>query len=172
MAPHLRKLLGTSNSVFNKQFVALLPGIRWYPIPGRLSLDKHVEGLEHAPDLLDVELTRSIDEKNWTAAVPGRRLAKQSDPSSFSFRPDHEITHFGIVASDLVTKVVAVDNLEIEFLLHRRHASAVEGLGVFEDQFEDYHRSSGFPADGRRNSVEASRITRDPKGLRIGCFKS
>lgn len=135
---HLRKLLGTRNSVFNKQFVALLPGIRWYPTPGPLSVDKHVEALLRAPDLFDVDLKLSVPEKDWIVAGPGHRTPDLSAKSSFKFQTNHEVTHFGIVASDFVSKIATVDELEIEFLVHRRHVNALKTLDILEDELKSY----------------------------------
>ena len=135
---HMSKLLGTTNSIFNGGFIALMPGIRWYPSPGPLSVDKYVDALVHAPDLFDVQLQVSIAESNWLAAGPGHRTRDPSANSSFTFRTSNEVTHFGIFASEFDSKVLTTDSLELEVLVHKQHTSTIDSMIKVEDEFRNY----------------------------------
>ena len=165
----LRKLFGIHNAVFNKQFVALMPGIRWYPTPGLLSVDKHVEALVRAPDLFEVDLNVTLDEEDWIVTGLGQQPPHSSDGSSYILRPGHEINHFGILASAFKSKTTVVGDLTIEFLVHERHTETIDSLSELSDEFNDYlsQRLSSLAKLGIQFKTPAITLVEVPNDLRM-----
>lgn len=138
MSPHLKNLLGTENSVFNKEFVALLPSIRWYPTPSSLSVERHVEALSHAPDLFGADVTVVIDENEWDVAAPGNKTKNPTHKSSFKFQTSQPIPQMAVIASQFVSSVTSVHDTTIELLIHARHADTIEPLKIVGNEFKQY----------------------------------
>ena len=138
MSPHLRNLWGTENSVFNNEFVALLPSIRWYPTPGPLSVDKYVEALAHAPDLFDINLNVVVNKNQWNVAAPGKKIKNPISQSSFTFQTSHPVPQIAVVASQFVSNIVSVDDTIIELLVHARHVDTIEPLKVVANEIRGY----------------------------------
>lgn len=138
MSPHLRKVFGTDNSVFNRRYVALLPSIRWFPTPGPLSVDKYVESLTHPPDFFDVDLEVIVDKKGWNVAAPGGKRNNSAGNSAYAFRTIDAVSQVAVIASRFNSRVVTIGDLTIELLVHERHTETIDALGVVEQELKSY----------------------------------
>ena len=138
MSPHLRKIFGTDNSLFNGRYIALLPSIRWFPMPGPLSVDKHVESLTHPPDFFDVELTVSVNKEGWNVAAPGGKNENPERSSSYEFRTSHPVSQLAVLASRFDSRVMTIGDLTIELLVHERHADTIDALSIVERELKSY----------------------------------
>ena len=135
MSVQTRKLFGTHNSIFNDQFVALMPGSRWYPTPGPLSVDKHVEALTRAPDFFDVDLTVTINEDGWNAAGPGSKSGNAEVESTFTFQTHNAVPQIAILASKFESRVASIGDMTFELLIHESHVDGIQPLNSLEEDF-------------------------------------
>lgn len=78
-------LLGSEPSVFDRRFVALMPGIRWLPAPG-----PETNRDDRTVDFYMVDLTVDLP-RGWLAAGPGRRHTAEgnTDGDGSVFLPAH-----------------------------------------------------------------------------------
>jgi len=116
--------LGTAGGIFEKRYVALMPGLRWLPVPGP-NLDDASRG--HAPT---VDLTVEVP-PGWLVAGPGRREAL--DPGRYRFRPGAGVPKVGLFAARFERRAMEVDDVELELLLHPAH---LRNLAFFADAQE------------------------------------
>ena len=116
--------LGTAGGSFGKRYVALMPGLRWLPVPGP-NLDGVPRG--HFPT---VDLTVTAPD-GWLVAGPGRR--HRQDDGSYRFRPATPVPEVGLFASRFERHAIAVAGVELELLLHPDHQ---RGLRHFADVAE------------------------------------
>ena len=104
--------LGTAGGIFGKRYVALMPGLRWLPVPG-----PNIDGVprRHFPT---VDLTVTAPD-GWLVAGPGRR--HRQDDGSYRFRPATPVPEVGLFASRFERHAIAVAGVELELLLHPDH---------------------------------------------------
>lgn len=111
--------LGTAGGIFGKRYVALMPALRWLPVPGP-NLDGASRG--HFPT---VDLTVTVPD-GWLVAGSGRR--HRQDDGSYQFGPEAAVPEVGLFASRFSRHAIEVAGVELELLLHPDHQ---RGLGHF-----------------------------------------
>jgi len=104
--------LGTAGGIFEYRYVALMPAVRWLPVPGA-NLDG--ASREHAPT---VELTVDVP-GGWLVAAPGRRETLGN--GRYRFRPGAGVPRLGLFAARFERRAMEVDGVELELLLHPAH---------------------------------------------------
>jgi len=119
--------LGTAGGIFGKRYVALMPGLRWLPVPGP-NLDGVPRG--HFPT---VDLTVTVPD-GWLVAGPGRR--HRQDDGSYRFRPAAPVREVGLFASRFERHAIGVAGAELELLLHPEHQRALANFSDVKDLIE------------------------------------
>lgn len=112
-----------------------MPGSRWYPTPGPLSVDKHVEALTQAPDLFEVDLTVTINKDGWNAAGPGSKSRNGEVESTFTFQTHYAVPQFAILASKFESQVASIGDMTFELHIHESHVDGIKPLKSFEGDF-------------------------------------
>ena len=108
--------LGTKAGIFEASYVALMPGLRWLPIPGaNLTAPRR-----HFPA---IDLTVEVPD-GWLVAGPGRREALGGG-SRFRFRPAVPVPEVGLFAARFERHAMEVDGIQLELLLHPAHTRNV-----------------------------------------------
>ena len=115
--------LGTAAGLFERRYVALMPGLRWLPLPGP-NLAGASQG--HFPT---IDLTVDVPE-GWLVAGPGRRVAIDD---RFRFRPPAPVSQVALVAAPFERRMIEVADVEFEILLHPAH---LKNLRVLADIVE------------------------------------
>lgn len=127
------KLLGVKNSIFDPRFVALMPGIRWYPVPLPMGTDKWVQSMQSPGDTYSVDLDIQIAEENWKLAAPERTILESKDFLHYKIHSDGEVPHFAIVASEFHSRIMKANDVELELLIHNRHFKESESMNAIWD---------------------------------------
>ena len=104
--------LGTAGGIFGEPYVALMPALRWLPVPG-----PNLEGASrgHFPT---VDLTVAVPD-GWLVAGPGRR--HRQDDGGYRFRPAAPVPEVGLFASRFERHAIGVAGVELELLIHPDH---------------------------------------------------
>ncbi|MCY3814024.1 MAG: hypothetical protein OXH15_19715 [Gammaproteobacteria bacterium] len=113
-------LLGTESALFERRFVALMPGIAWLPRAG--------PNFARPPDFHAVDLTVELP-RNWQVAGPGRREDAGNDAqlSRVRFRPEVAVSEVALLAGRFERFAATVgDGVEAELLLHPGHLKTPE----------------------------------------------
>ena len=111
--------LGTQAGIFERRYVALMPGLHWLPMPGA-NLQSNAG---RDPFMLDLEVRVP---RTWLVAAPGRREAL--DPGMFRFRPVAPVAQLTVFAAPFVRYADTVADVEVELLLHPRHRQTIDDL--------------------------------------------
>ncbi|MYD98746.1 MAG: hypothetical protein F4X98_15360 [Gammaproteobacteria bacterium] len=117
--------LGTEGSLFDRRYVALMPGAHWLPAPVIAVADG--EPATPAAQFRMVDLAVRVP-PGWLVAGPGKREALEA--GLFRFRPDVPVAEVGLFASRFVSYATQIHGVEAELLVSRAHAMT---LSVFED---------------------------------------
>ena len=117
-------VLGLEASVFESEYVALTPSVRWLPMPGTNFLTTGSQ--DPIRDFFDVDVEVVVP-LGWWAAGPGRSdVDHQETISGFRFAPASPIPSFGLVAARFERYSATLDEVELELLLHERHMHNAE----------------------------------------------
>ena len=111
-------LLGTESALFDRGFVALMPGTAWFPRTGA-----NFARPGSPPDFHDVDLTVELP-PDWLVAGPGRRedVGHRGQRSRVRFRPEVPVSEIGLLAGRFERFAATVGGgVEVELLLHPEH---------------------------------------------------
>lgn len=120
-------LFGADPSVFDKAFVALMPGLRWLPVSGpeKGRDDPRIQAVDYFNVDLKVDLP-----KDWLAAGPGQRHKVEGniDGTSFRFSPSAPVPEVALIASKFESRAMEVEGVTLEVLINKRHKKNLEVL--------------------------------------------
>ncbi|MYD45501.1 MAG: hypothetical protein F4W92_04040 [Gammaproteobacteria bacterium] len=124
--------LGLQNSIFHKDFIALMPSVAWYPISGTIT-DR--DDLESRPrDLFTTDLTVTVP-KSWQVATVGKRTVLEHEQrNKFRFRSGAPVPELALVASKFDQRVTTIEGVEFEVLFNKNHLQNLEALAPFSDR--------------------------------------
>ena len=126
------QMLGFMPGLFDQNYVALMPGIRWLPSAGADT--PNGDARTHPPDYFSVDITVEVP-TGWLVAGPGRRttLSESDSPSDrvrFAFRPPSPVPSVALLASSFERRAMDIDGVTFEILLSPKH---LDNLGLFAD---------------------------------------
>ena len=112
-------LQGDVASIYDPDFVALMPAVAWLPMSGaNFAID---DPSRRVPDFHDIDLLVRIPD-GWQAAGPGRAEAD----GGIRFRPTVPLAQFPLFAVPFARRALTVGDIEYEALIHPRHLPNVE----------------------------------------------
>ena len=132
VGPEIRqlRLLGTESSIFRSEFVALLPGIKWYPTSGTATNEDTWEQRER--DFFEIDIEVSVP-KRWLVAGPAKRETKQdNNRKTYHFEQSSPIPEFALVGSEFESASMEVEGIEFEVLYSAAHRSTFESFAPAE----------------------------------------
>ena len=125
---HQLRYLGTENYIFDPRFVALMPGIKWYPTSGTATREDSWSTRQK--DFFTVDLQVSVPSK-WLVAGPAKRERLESKGRSvFRFQTHNPVPRIALVASRFERASQQVGAVEFELLYDRSHRRNFEPFTV------------------------------------------
>ena len=128
--------LGLRNSIFHADYVALMPGIFWYPTAG-VATDR--DNLETQPrDLFTFDLTVTVPRK-WSVAMAGeRKTGVKQKRSSFQFNSEIPLPELALLAADFEHRATTIHGINFEVLFSKRHRKYLEELSKVTEQLHSW----------------------------------
>lgn len=164
-------LLGYQRGLFDRRYVALVPGIRWLPAAGADvgRDDPRTRRTDYFRVALDVELPST-----WLVAGPGKRqvVSSAGDRTTFRFAPQPAVPEVALMAAELKSFATEIDGITFEVLVHPDHDRNFEVLAEARAEIEQWvadrlelARDAGlaYPFDGF-TAVEVPNTLRSYKG--------
>ena len=108
------KNLGTEATLFERSYVALMPGGHW--LPGTAT------GVPSTRDFATVDLVVQVPE-DWLVAGPGRR--ESLGGGRYQFAPEAPVTQIALLAANFERFATTIDGIELELLLSPRHTAPI-----------------------------------------------
>ena len=108
-------LLGDEASIYDEDFVALMPGVHWLPSGGA-----NYGADERAPDFRTIDLQVHAP-SHWHVAGPGRSGGK----GMWRFAPDVPVAKFALIAGAFERRTLGFEGTDYELLFHPMHADNV-----------------------------------------------
>ena len=130
-------ILGYERGIFDRRYVALVPGIRWLPAAGADvgRDDPRTRRTDYFRIALDVELPST-----WLAAGPGKRqtLTSAGDRTTFRFAPQPAVPEVALMAGELESFATEIDGVTFEVLVHPDHDRNFEVLADARAEIEQW----------------------------------
>ena len=130
-------ILGYERGIFDRRYVALVPGIRWLPAAG-VDVgrdDPRTRRTDYFRVALDVELPST-----WLAAGPGKRqtVGSAGDRTTFRFAPQPAVPEVALMAAELESFATEIDGITFEVLVHPDHDRNFEVLAHARAEIEQW----------------------------------
>ena len=119
--------LGTAAGLFEARYVALMPALRWLPVPG-----PNRAGVARG-NLPTIDLSVGVPD-GWLVAGPGRRRA--GDGGRFRFRPGAPVPEVAIIAGRFERRAIQVGDIELELLMQPEHLANLAPLADLQERLE------------------------------------
>ena len=130
------KRFGTKSYIFHPQFVALVPGVSWFPLSGAAyGRTKH----EARPqDFFHIDLQVSVP-KHWLVAGPGSRLqVDDKNRTRFRFNPSNPVSEVALIGSKFERRALVVEDTTFELLLSKKHTKNLDILKAVVPELEKW----------------------------------
>lgn len=164
-------ILGYERGLFDKRYVALMPGIRWLPAAGAdvARDDPRTRRTDYFNVALDVEVPST-----WLVAGPGKRqtVTSADGRTMFRFAPQPAVPEVALMASELTSFATEIQGITFEVLVHPDHDRNFDVLKDARAEIEQWiderlllARGAGleYPFDGF-TAVEVPNTLRSYKG--------
>ena len=163
---NLVRLLGTEGSIFDSNYVALMPGVCWYPRPG--TNYKTYEDTQKGRDFFDVSLEVQLKRKNWQLVSSGAFEQKKNASDSYMVHATSAVPEIGLFASQFEHTSVVVGGVKVSAYLHRIHNANLKPLSDWSNAVRDEASSwvEQFAKNGLPIEQTAINIVEVPRGLR------
>ena len=123
--------LGTENFIYRPEFVALVPGIKWYPTSGTATNEEAWETRERDFFTLDIDV---VVPKNWLVAGPAKRESSDDTKrTTYSFQQSSPLPEFALIGSRFKSGTIEVDGITFEILYNHKHRRTFEHFVQIED---------------------------------------
>ena len=117
---------GTKSYIFHPQFVALVPGVSWFPSSGSAYGRTNLEN--RAEDFFHIDIHVSVP-KQWLVAGPGTRtLADQGKRARYRFHPTNPVAEVALIGSNFERRSLSVEGTTFELLLSKKHTKNLNTL--------------------------------------------
>lgn len=119
-------LLGKDGSVFDTEYVALMPGSYWYPVPGPARADYLYT--QTGFDYFDVDLLINLQARDWRPVGTGTTVKSTQNGQSFQLTSSNPIHEVGLFASNFASASLQVNETTFAMYLHKRHSENIRLL--------------------------------------------
>ncbi len=128
-------LLGFEPGVFDRRYVALMPGIHWLPSAG--AAVGRDDTRKRRRDFFTIDLEVGVP-SDWIVAGPGKRtpIDKSADQARFRFAPRVDLPEVALLASEFKSYATEIDGINFEVLVHPDHDQNLALLGESRDEVE------------------------------------
>ena len=128
--------LGLSNHIFHRDFVALMPGVFWYPTSGSAVGRDQIE--TRPLDVFTTDLKITVPRK-WTVATVGKRIEEvDSRSTSFRFESGAPVPEFAMFASNFDQRGKTIEGVGFEVLFNRQHLHNLDAFTLIEDYIQEW----------------------------------
>lgn len=131
-------LFGRDGSIYNSKYIALMPGVCWYPVPGPVGKD--YESSEEGADYFDVDLNIKLEPSMWSLIGTGETTRQTTEKSSYRVKTHLPVSEIGLFASSFAQMGTSLDEVSIALHLHRSHVRDLSWLQELEPAFRSQAR--------------------------------
>lgn len=111
------QLFGKDGSIFSKSYVALMPGMYWYPVPNSQNLARSSSiGI----DFFDTDIKLTVTASDWL--LVGTDITQSADEmGTFKLRPEIPLSEIAVFGTNFVKHSLTIANIQFNLYLHENH---------------------------------------------------
>ena len=132
-------LLGAEGSVYSAKYVALMPGVYWYPVPGPVRGDYLSE--QNGLDYFDLDLSVELLSKDWQLVGTDAIAEASEDKNLYRVNPTSPIHEIGLFASEFEHASMEIEGITFNMYLHKQHSRNLYLLDEFSDAMQTVVKS-------------------------------
>ena len=159
--------LGLKNFIFDRDFVALMPGVFWYPVSGSaMGRDQ----FETRPiDVFTTDLTVTVPRQWQVATVGERREVESQKRTTVRFKSEAPVPELALIASDFDQRGSTIEGVGFEVLFNKKHLHNLDTLALVYDQIQEWiaERIKNASAMSLDYPYKAFYVVEVPSNLRI-----
>ena len=111
------QLFGKDGSIFSTKYIALMPGMYWYPVPCSQSLAR---SSSHGIDFFQSDIKFSVANPNWL--LVGTDITQQEDNNAtFELRPEIPLSEIAVFGTNFVKHSLTIADIQFNLYLHVNH---------------------------------------------------
>lgn len=126
---------GRDGSIYDTNYVALMPGVHWYPSTRRYASEF---GERPDPDFFGVNMEVELSNTNWQLVGPGISRIGDEEVNKYLVRVERPIPQLGLFASEFETVSATLAGVSLAAHIHIRHA---ENLNVSPEVMKELENS-------------------------------
>ncbi len=159
--------LGLRNHIFHRDYVALMPGVVWYPISGSVVDRDEPEILKR--DLFTTDLKITVPQDWHVATVGKREVVEGQQRTTYQFRSEAPVPELALLASKFDQRATTIEGIEFEILFSNEHLQNLDALSPLTDFINQWivERISNSHAASLNYPYRAFYIVEIPSNLRI-----
>ncbi len=111
------QLFGKDGSIFTKSYVALMPGMYWYPVPNSRNLARSsFRGI----DFFQTDIKLSVTASNWL--LVGTDITNSADEKgTFELKPEIPLSEIAVFGTNFVKHSLTIADIQFNLYLHENH---------------------------------------------------
>lgn len=110
---------GRDGSIYDKNYVALMPGVHWYPNTRRYASEF---GDRPVPDFFSVNMVVELSNAHWQLVGPGTSKIGNEGVNKYLVKVEQPIPELGLFASEFETVTATLAGISLAAHIHTRHA--------------------------------------------------
>ena len=114
------RMLGKDGCIFESNFVALMPGVYWYPTPGPVRGDFHSNS--RGKDYFDMDLSVQIQSDRLKLVGTGTNTELDDQVQPYRMTSDVPVPEIALFAADYESASLETNGMTFSMHLHKRHA--------------------------------------------------
>lgn len=127
------QLFGKDGSIFTSKYVALMPGMYWYPVPESQSLGR---SLRSGVDFFHTNIDISVANPNWL--LVGTDIVRvQDDATKYKLQPTIPLSELAVFGTKFVKHSITIADIKFNLYLHEKHLKNVSKFNMDDERVRE-----------------------------------
>ena len=127
------QLFGKDGSIFTAKYVALMPGMYWYPVPESQSLDR---SLKYGIDFFHTNIDLSVSNPNWML-VGTDIVQDEDDATKYKLQPTIQLSELAVFGTKFVKHSITIADIKFNLYLHESHLKNVSKFNMDDERVRE-----------------------------------
>lgn len=127
------QLFGKDGSIFTTEYVALMPGMYWYPVPGSQSLER---SFSSGIDFFHTNINISVSNPNWL--LVGTDIERvEGDEASYKLNPTIPLSEIAVFGTKFVKHSITIADIKFNLYLHEKHLKNIGKFNIGDEKVRE-----------------------------------